>query len=166
MAISKKNAGSKMTRIDRQIFRVGQFRHRNPTRRSTGIAPPFDYLAPHETDVIEAVFRNFDLEINDPAQRDYLLALLIYGIFGREGEPRDGRPLGSKTWNKTAKQKMRDQINGVIKSISEETGAMPKSMKAIRDRLIEDFGKHWNVDKDHLYNRVRELYRLQENKNK
>jgi hypothetical protein len=158
MAISKK----KKQRIDRQILRIVEFHHRNPARQSGDVAPPFDYLAPSEMGALNFAFEGFDLNINDPAQRDYLLAMLAFGIFGQEGESHAGRPRGSKAWDTAAKLKLRHQINSAIKSIVEETGKMPRTMWTIVER-ISPGSRQANGN---LYNRVCELYRLQKNKKK
>jgi hypothetical protein len=152
---------------DHQIFRISQFRHRFSPPKSTDNTHLFDYLGDHEIAALRETFSRLGLEINDPAQRDYVLALLNYGLFGIEGERSPGRPRDTKTWNTASKRKMIHQINGIVGSIREKTGAPPRSMTTIRNRLMKDFPKDYEkVGKDHLYNRVCELFREQKIRSK
>jgi hypothetical protein len=154
---SRKVAEKKMTREDRQISRFIEFRHQNPPRRSRDTARPFDYLGEREFRVLTMTFAAFELDINDPAQRDHVLACLAYSVFGDEREA--GRPRGTKrAWDTAAKLKMIHQVNQIVKASHDETGRPPKNWKAVARKLKPHYP---TVNDDHLYNRVRELAALQ-----
>jgi hypothetical protein len=161
MAKKSKNTEKKLS-IDHQVFRISQFRHRfAPPPKSNDTTHPFEYLRPREIEALGWAFLGYGLNINNSADRDYLLAMLAYGIFGDEWLGA-GRPPGSKKQNSAAKLIFTEQVNAAEKAIFEETGKAPTCW-AITERI-------WpGRDRDnlrHQYNRVCELYRLQKSKKK
>jgi hypothetical protein len=160
MAKKSKNTEKKLS-IDHQVFRISQFRHRFATPKSNDTTHPFEYLRPREIEALEMAFLGYGLNINNSADRDYLLAMLAYGIFGDEWLGA-GRPLGSKKQNSAAKLIFIERVNATAKALIEETGTAPTCW-AITERI---WPGHHRDKLRHRYHRVCEIYRLQKSKKK